>query len=239
MKPLVFLHGWGQSARIWYQQQQAFPDAHYLHLPGHGGSADADDWFASCTQELPQVPCHLIGWSLGGMLAMKLALSHPKRIQSLILVNTTPRFRQSDNWKYGCDDEIFQAFEQGVEHQAGKTMSRFFAMMFHGEDISRSDYQSIAHQAIDRHHPPTQEGLQHGLTLLSEMDLHDNLSNITQPTLIISGDSDAIISPKSSRTLAEHIPHATLHRFRASGHAPFLSHSAQFNSLLEQWCQTH
>ena len=239
MNPLVFLHGWGQSSQIWYQQRPSFADAHYLNLPGHGGCEDSTSWIESLAKQLPETPCHLIGWSLGGMLAMRLSMLYPERIQSLILINSTPCFCQASDWVYGCDDLTFKDFEKGAQHQAGKTMSRFFALMFHGENMARNDYNAMARHAINRQHPPCQHGLQYGLQLLSEMDLRNDIANITQPTLILYGDCDAIIQPESSHFLAQHIPHATLHRFKGAGHAPFLSQSQQFNSILEQWCQTN
>jgi pimeloyl-[acyl-carrier protein] methyl ester esterase len=237
--PLVFLHGWGQSAQVWYPQQQTFPHAHFMNLPGHGGEADSTTWMEALAKQLPQQPCTLVGWSLGGMLAMQLAITYPEKVKSLVLVSSTAKFRASPDWVYGCPEHIFNGFEQGIAHQTGKTMSRFFALMFHGEGMPRKDYQHIAHHAVDRHHPPSEQALHYGLTLLSDLDLRDELVSIQQPALIIHGECDAIVQVESADYLAEHMPHATLCRFKHIGHAPFLSSRKQFHSLLEQWCQTY
>jgi len=238
MNPLVFIHGWGQSKQIWYQQQASFPHALFLNLPGHGGEADSANWLEALAGKLPQEPCTLVGWSLGGMLSIQLALAYPERIKALALVSTTPCFSQQQNWSHGCDDEVLQGFKQGIEQHASKTMSRFFALMLHGEPMPRSQFNAIARAAINRQQPCTTHGMQEGLHLLESLDLQQQLTHITQPTWLTHGDHDAIIPVQAGEYLAEHIPHATLQHFEACGHAPFLTQAERFNALLESWCHT-
>ncbi|MCF7821685.1 MAG: alpha/beta fold hydrolase, partial [Mariprofundaceae bacterium] len=133
--PMVFLHGWGQSRQVWQKQQAFFPDATFLNLPGHGGAVDASDWVTSISGQLPESPCMLIGWSLGGILAMNVALQHPEKVASLVLVSTTPSFCSKQGWVHGCSDELFQASRSGIEWNSAKTMGRFFALMFQGDEM--------------------------------------------------------------------------------------------------------
>jgi len=238
MSPLVFIHGWGQSKQVWHQQRVRFPDATFLNLPGHGGEDDCTDWLERLASNLPKEPCILVGWSLGGMLSMQLALTYPERIKALILVNTTPCFAKKEGWFHGCNGEVLQDFQQGIEQQAGKTMSRFFALMFHGETLARSRFNAIAREAVDRNHPSSTHGMQEGLRLLETLDLREKISKITQPTLLMHGEQDAIIPVQASDFLAKEIPHSTLHRFEKCGHAPFLTQTKTFHCLLESWCHT-
>ena len=124
--PLVFLHGWGQSKQIWQKQQGCFPDALYLNLPGHGGAADSNNWIEFIASQLPESPCVFIGWSLGGTVAMQLALKHPEQVAALALVASTPSFCSREGWEHGCSDEMFNTFKSGIESNSVKTMSRFF-----------------------------------------------------------------------------------------------------------------
>jgi len=238
MSPLVFIHGWGQCKQIWHQQRINFPHASFLNLSGHGGEADSADWLATLAEQLPTEPCTLVGWSLGGILSMQLALTCPERIKALALVSATPCFAQKKGWPHGCAEEVLQGFKQGIEQQASKTMSRFFALMLHGEDISRSNYKQIVHAAINRQQPCSAQGMQEGLRLLETLDLREQVSDITQATWIAHGEHDAIIPVQAGEYLAEHIPHATLQHFEACGHAPFLTQAKRFNALLESWCHT-
>jgi len=238
MSPLVFIHGWGQSKQVWHQQRVRFPDATFLNLPGHGGEDDCTDWLERLASNLPKEPCILVGWSLGGMLSMQLALAYPEYIKALVLVSSTPCFAKKENWFHGCNGEVLQDFQQGIEQQAGKTMSRFFALMFHGEILARSRFNAIAREAVDRNHPSSTHGMQEGLRLLETLDLREKISKITQPTLLMHGEQDAIIPVQASDFLAKEIPHSTLHRFEKCGHAPFLTQTKTFHCLLESWCHT-
>jgi pimeloyl-[acyl-carrier protein] methyl ester esterase len=236
--PLVFLHGWGQSKQTWHQQQTAFPDALFLNLPGHGGTAESSDWIETIADQLPTDPSIIIGWSLGGILAMQLALKHPEKVAGLALISTTPAFCQHEGWQHGCSRELFEAFENGVANNAPTTMSRFFMLMLQGDGLSRSDYNAIAKQSVNRTSPPSIAMLRKGLDYLAESDLRDELASIRQPALIIHGEEDAVVPVEAGIFLAEHLPQTKSYLINDCGHAPFLTQSALFNATLSQWRDT-
>jgi len=234
--PLLFLHGWGQSRQVWEKQRAAFPDATFLNLPGHGGAENASAWLESMAAQLPDAPSIIIGWSLGGIIAMQLAVEYPEKVAAAALVSTTPSFCSKQGWGHGCSDELFQAFRNGIETNSAKTMNRFFALMFQGDLISRQQFNEIARIAVDRNNPPSEEGLKQGLEMLEQCDLRHQLKQITQPTLVMHGEQDGVIPVSAGRHLAENMANSTLLSFDDCGHAPFLSHSEIFNRALEAWC---
>ncbi len=239
-KPIVFLHGWGQSRQIWYRQMETFPDAIFLDLPGHGSNHEEEtnisDWIESVAAQLPDQPSVMVGWSLGGMIAMQLALQCPEKIAALVLISTTPSFCRQKNWAFGCSHEWFEAFESGIKNNASKTISRFFALMLHGDAMDRSEYNQIAKNAIDASMQPSTTTLRTGLDYLATTDLRKTVRDIQQPTLILHGDNDAIIPASAGQSLAESIPHAIYHLFKQCGHAPFLTQHTTFNATVETWC---
>jgi pimeloyl-[acyl-carrier protein] methyl ester esterase len=238
---MVFLHGWGQSRQIWYQQMKTFSGARFLNLPGHGANAkeseEASGWLEAVATQLPDQPSIIVGWSLGGIMAMQLALQYPDRVAGLVLVSTTPAFCNREGWQHGCNRELFDAFESGVKNSSPKTMSRFFALMLHGDGISRAEYNRIARQAIDKSALPSSATLKAGLDYLATTDLRKTLPDIQQPTLVLHGAKDAIIPTEAGKALAETVPHARWHLFSRCGHAPFLTQSKTFDETVEAWCQ--
>ncbi|MDX8408369.1 MAG: alpha/beta fold hydrolase [Mariprofundaceae bacterium] len=249
MTDMVFIHGWGQSASVWFEQQ-CFANARFINLPGHGGAPDAPDtstaedtataWLETLAARLPEQPCILIGWSLGGMLAMQLAHSMPAKLAGLVLVGSTPCFTRKADWQHGCDTATFTAFEQGInapEKERLRALSRFFALMLHGDALSRQTFNQLARRAVDRHHPASPTGLTQGLSLLAEMDLRPIVGHLAVPTLVMHGEQDAIVPLAAGRELASQIAQADWHGFTGCGHAPFLSQPQQFNDTLEEWCQ--
>ncbi len=239
-RKMVFLHGWGQSERIWFQQRQFFPDATFINLPGHGGAADApgEQWSQIVADLLPEQPAILIGWSLGGMLAMEIACRWPERLSALALISSTPSFRLREGWEHGCNQEVFSDFEQAVVSKSPKMMNRFFALMMLGDDLSRSAYNTLARVAVDRQSPTTAAGITAGLELLSTIDLRGQLHALSMPTLIMHGKQDAIVPFAASLAMAKALPNAQAQKFEACGHAPFLTQAQTFNNSLEAWCQT-
>ncbi|MDQ6991653.1 MAG: alpha/beta fold hydrolase [Mariprofundaceae bacterium] len=235
--PLVFLHGWGQSQQIWFEQKKQYPDAYFLNLSGHGGRLDADDCLEDVMQQCPQQAFTLVGWSLGGMLAIRLAVQYPSRIKALILLSSTPSFSQRDDWLYGCDAQTLMNFEQGLLQHEKKTMKRFFSLMFQGEILSRETYRSLESQSIDSQHFPSSHALKQGLNMLVTWDLRSILPKITQATCVIHGQKDAIIPAQAGQYLAQHIPHADYVLIDEAAHAPFLTQPQRLADIFARFME--
>jgi len=210
-----------------------------IDLPGHGGMPEAPvgEWPGILIRQCPERPIIMIGWSLGGMLALQLALRYSIRITSLVLVSTTPCFCRKKGWEHGCRESVFGNFEQGVAVHSHKTMSRFFALMFHDDELSRSTYNRLARAAVDRFHPPTQGALAAGLEILSNLDLRAELHKLHLPCLVLHGECDTVVPIAAGRALAAGIADARFLGLPDCGHAPFLTQANLFNQILEEWCR--
>ncbi len=240
---IIFLHGWGQSAQIWHQQIKYFSPltrTYAINLPGHGGAPDIpqEEWAQHIADEINHIsqdkPVLLIGWSLGGQIALKVK-QHIHNLAGLVLISTTPCFRQQKDWVHGCSDEVWQGFEQASQQQTPKLMQRFFQMMLHGDKLGRKEILHIAKTAINKQQPLMQQALQSGLSLLSSLDLRENLAHIAVPSLVVHGLQDVIVPAQAGEYLAANIANSELHTFEDCGHAPFLTHHVAFNQLLESW----
>jgi pimeloyl-[acyl-carrier protein] methyl ester esterase len=236
----VFVHGWGQSAQTWHAQIKHFGVHHQVlafNLPGHGGAPDLPDgtWEDALLAALPATPAILVGWSLGGMLALSLARMHAARLSGLVLLSSTPCFRRRPDWPHGCADEVFERFRTDLQRDATRLLDRFFALMLQGDKPDRQQYLNIVRHAVDRRHPASLAGLYHGLHLLDTLDLRSGLSDIRVPTLVVHGAADTVTPVGAARHLAERIPNATL-RIMPAGHAPHLTRPQALHEILEEWC---
>ena len=101
---MLFVHAAGSNGNTWHQQLTAFAERHSplaFDFPGHGRSAGTEslksidayrDFLLAVMDALRLRPCVLVGRSLGGAVALELALAHPERVRALVLVATAARF---------------------------------------------------------------------------------------------------------------------------------------------------
>jgi len=208
-----------------------------LNLPGHGGATDApvEAWEDVLDTQLPSTPHIIIGWSLGGMLALRLALRGIPQLRGLALLAATPCFRMQSDWQHGCSNEVFDGFRKNLGEDCERLLGRFFALMLQGDEIERRRYLAIVRQAVDRRNPTTRAGLEAGLSLLDTLDLRLSLADVTLPTLVVHGRQDAIVPIAAGYFLARQLPQAGMHTLQA-GHALHLTQAQALNEKLEAWC---
>lgn len=245
--PLIFLHGWGLHGGIWQPLTERLaqvmtgrplltPD-----LPGYGGQPDAASLEAGARQLLAGGPARfdLVGWSLGGLFALKMAQLAPERIGRLVLVGTSPCFVSRPGWHCGMEASVFAGFARDLEDEWEPTLKRFLALQVRQDAHARATLASLRQQLFARGRPQPSV-LRSGLQLLLQTDLRDALSAITTPTLVVQGAYDQLVPVCAAETLAGGqpdlqpggLPNARLVIMPGASHAPFLSHEAAFAELL-------
>ncbi len=237
--PLVCLHGWAMNLRVFDGLAAGLADAHEvitLDLPGHGRSAwhDAfdsfDAWVDAVAAQLP-ARCTLLGWSLGGQLAIELAARLPGRVEKLVLVSTTPCFVGSDEWPQGLAPEVFVRFRDELARDPRRCVADFLDLQLRGSAGADAARASLA-QALATQGEAEPRALRTGLALLEHDDLRRRAAALRLPLLVIAGEHDRITPPAASEWLAAQVPHARLHVLRRAAHLPFVSHAAEVLALL-------
>lgn len=244
--PLVCIHGWGMNLRAFDPVRSALRrdrSTWALDLPGHGRSdwidnrADLESQLQDLMAVLPE-QCVLIGWSLGGQLALELARRAPQRIRGLLLVSTTPRFTMAEDWPHGLETATMDAFRESLERDWRQTLRDFLQLQVRGSRNAEATVQQME-AALLEHGLPTQDALRAGLSLLTGLDQRNELMRILQPTLVLSGQHDRVTPPAAGRWLAERLPTARYEQIARAGHAPLLSHAdevvAAMNEFLDEF----
>jgi len=239
---ISLLHGWGFNAAIWQETARTLANNAQLNcidLPGHGRSPMPACGYSIETladliaETLPELG-NVVGWSLGGMVAMQIALRHPQKIKRLILVGSVARFVRDDNWRYAISPEILQNFSESLRSDIQQTLQRFVALQIMGNDDNRMILRKLR-ELLNSNEAPHPAALQGGLKILQQVDLRNQLSKITQPTLMIVGKRDTLSHPKTAGQMLPLLPNAQLEIIDGAGHAPFLSHNGHFTNLIEQF----
>jgi malonyl-CoA O-methyltransferase len=235
--PVILLHGWGFSSRIWRPlltqlAEQHNTEAFAIDLPGFGSayheplSEKGDDALEQTLQYiLEQLPDRsvLCGWSLGGMLAVQIAARWPERVAGIITLGSNLHFTDTENWP-GMPAQDYAEFCRRFAAQPEKTWQRFLTLQARGDENANavSTLLTLLTNFADIH-PQTASRL---LTLLGTIDNRRAFARISAPGLHITGEHDAITPSAILPHLSRINPSQQSQWISGCGHALFLSQTA-------------
>ena len=228
---IVLLHGWALHGGMWGPWLDPLATRarlHFIDLPGHGrspwpeGATSLRDLAAAVSPHVP-AGAAVIGWSLGGLVALEMARSRPAEISALVLVATTPCFLNRDDWSAGMNPAVLEGFAAGLTGDYRRTIANFLALQTWGDEHATQALRAMRAQ-LDDHGEPDPRALAAGLQILRHADLRDRLGAIGMPALVIAGEHDRITPAAAGRELAARLPSARFLQVAKAGHAPFLSH---------------
>jgi pimeloyl-[acyl-carrier protein] methyl ester esterase len=229
--PVVMLHGWALHAGLMQPLAALLAPARpttCLDLPGHGGRpyeppfSDLDGLAAAIARDLPPA-CALVGWSLGGMVAARLAASGHPSVQRLVLLASTPRFVAGDGWEHGLGAEVVEEFAAELGRDYRGLVRRFLSLQARGDERQAGLLRTLRTAAFSRGEPDA-EALRAGLAILVNSDLRAEAARIAIPTRVITGEYDRLTPPQAGAWWAGQIPGASFDAIEGAGHAPFVSH---------------
>jgi pimeloyl-ACP methyl ester esterase len=244
--PLVLLHGWGGSGRLWRFQEELAADFRLVipDMRGHGRSSAAavgltlddlvDDVVSLC-KRLGFEELVLLGWSLGAQVAIA---SFPRLqgcLSGIVLVGATARFIATEGYPHGLPANELRGMGLRLRRDHERTMGEFSRSMFAKGELSKDQEMHIASEVMTDGRLPDLASALAALNILAETDLRLELSALDLPVLMIHGDSDAICPLAAARFILERLPDARLLEFSGVGHAPPLSHPEEFNASLRDF----
>ena len=240
-KDLVLIHGWGMHSGIWEPIIDKFSKEYTLHLvdiPGMGKSHvinpyDLDHLAEAISKALPP-SFDILGWSLGGLISLKMSLMYPKKIHRMVLVGGTPCFINQKDWFYGVDVRDFNYFANKLFKNYKSTMINFYTLQLMHSKNSKLLIKEL--KRIDEaENPPEVKSLQLGLDILLNNDLRDDINKIQHQTLLITGNMDRLTPMSASMWLENQLKAGQLKVIEGASHIPFLSHPDEFLNHLDQF----
>jgi pimeloyl-ACP methyl ester carboxylesterase len=178
---------------------------------------DMADDAAALLNELELAPAHVIGASMGGMIAQTLAARHPETVRSLVSIMSTTGSRRSGQPALRVYPIFLRRRPPGreafIEH-----MERLFTVIGSpGFPRDPEDMHAIATASYERDHDIAGPGRQLA-AIIAAGDRTAELKGITAPTLVIHGSADPLIAPSGGRATARAIPGAELMVVEGMGH---------------------
>jgi malonyl-CoA O-methyltransferase len=239
---LVLLHGWALHGGTWGPWLDRLATRHRLHLvdlPGHGRSPWPEQ--ATTVTDLaravsPRVPtgAAVLGWSLGGLVALELARLRGADVAALVLVAPTPRVQKMEDGPSAMEPATLQGFAAGLAADYRRTIANFLALQTWGDEHATEALRALR-ASLAAHGEPDPRALRAGLAILRDADLRDELPRLAVPTLVIAGEHDRITPATAGRELAARLPTARYREIAKAGHAPFLSHADEVTREVEDF----
>jgi pimeloyl-[acyl-carrier protein] methyl ester esterase len=239
---LTLIHGWGMNAAV-FQPLAEVLAGHYrvtrVDLPGYGGSPWNHEDFETQIEQLAAALADsmLVGWSLGGLYAQRLASLYPQRFTRLILLNSNPCFVQRDDWLCAVKAEVFEQFAASLAAGWQATIRRFLALQMRGNEHARQLVRQITQLLIEGGEPHP-DVLPFGLKLLLECDARTELAALAVPVMHILGERDTLVPACVGEQIHRTSPSIRVECLARCAHAPFLSHSDLVISLIREFAQS-
>jgi len=226
---LLLLHGAGGSHLTWRSQLRELSDRFRIisvDLPGHGQSEGTGEAtvgsYARSVSELMKVlelrDVVLGGHSMGGAIALEIALRDPSRLAGLVLVGTGARLRVLP----AIFSVIREDFELAIQSMAGFTFGPAAS-----SELIEEERHLLAKSSADV--------MLKDFTACDSFDIMERVGSIHVPTLIVCGKEDRLTPPKYSETLRENISGSEIVLLDDCGHMPMLEQSGKFNERVSSF----
>ena len=199
MKNITLLPGWALAPENMQPLREALLErlpginVDILHLPTIQLSSLETDLSSLAQQIKPGV---LIGWSLGGMLAVQLHRRFPEHFAQVATLAANACFVERKSWAAAMSTETFKAFYNDYRDAPDKTLRRFGLLVAQGSAEAR---QLAKQLTWDKLNP---EQRLHGLAVLGMLDNRVALSRPTQPMLHCLGALDALVPEQAAQAIA-------------------------------------
>jgi pimeloyl-ACP methyl ester carboxylesterase len=253
--PVVLLHGIGRSLEDWTEQHELLRARYRVYsmdLPGYGWSEPLDEPYTLpalarfVAEFLDAVkitePAHVVGNSLGGAVAMQLAVDVPDRVASLALVNSAGFGREvSISLRLLAIRPLGRLLLRPSRHSA----RRVERSLFHDPTLVTPARVEHTFALAQRPHAARvlletarNLGTIRGVRPQWRQTLLRSLAERDIPTLIVWGDRDLVLPAAHLNAARTHLPRAQAHLIPDTGHMPQIERAEAFSQLLENFWGT-
>lgn len=226
--PLILIAGWGYTGKAMLRLKEAL-DGHPVKVTSTG-----ELWQTKFSSTLPRSPglsryalglrdllaafgggVGVIGWSMGGMVALETAREYPGMLQRLVIISGTARFCAGNDEPPGVSASVLRAMALGLRRMPDNVLAAYDDKVHAPQDVPMA---AVATRAQDIALLDRDELLQ-GLDYLQRMDLRDGLDQFSLPTMVVHGREDRIVPWQAGERLSRRLAVCHWRCYENYGHA--------------------
>jgi pimeloyl-ACP methyl ester carboxylesterase len=243
-EPLVMIQGLGSPRIGWFFQKSAFSRHFRVVMMDNRGVGKSDkptdaytvrdmaDDVMGLMDHLGIDKAHIMGASMGGMIAQEIAINYPDRVNKLVLVCTTPGIndtviRMEQQKALGLGDGSTETDLDNLDWKGMGTVMRNVVGLSFNRRLPRLFFIPIS--KLYFRSEKVVRGIIGQIKAVADHNTLDRLNQIKASTLVIAGTEDKILSPISSDIIAEHISNARLVKIDGGSHSFFIERMGEFN----------
>jgi 3-oxoadipate enol-lactonase len=234
--PVVLIHALGLDHRMWGPQIERLANAGRViayDARGHGQTdvtsgpyamADFAEDLAGLLDALGVEAAHLVGISMGGMIAQEFALTRPHRVRSLVLADTTSEYNQETRRQFAERARV--AEERGMAPLIAPTTERWFTAEFrerHPDEVAR---------IMGIFEATNPFGYAAACRAVARIDFTERLVNIGVPTLVLVGSEDPSTTPEVALKIHEYVPGSQFLELPGAAHLTNVARPEEFTQAI-------
>jgi pimeloyl-ACP methyl ester carboxylesterase len=239
-EPLVMIRGISSNADHWYEQVPVLSQKYQLLVFDNRGIARSSDPggsfstrnMAADTVGLMEAvgikKAHVMGYSMGGMIAQEMALAYPEKVNGLILVATDCGI----SLRVKAKPEFFRLFSEMIRLGTNEAKKAAAGCLFAKQTFETRPDIIERYSEVSLRFPASQKTLGRQWTAIAQHDACNRLAKISSPTLVITGSEDELIPPQNAKVMAQRIPGAQMISIDGSGHLFLIEQPEAFNEAV-------
>jgi len=240
--PLFMVNGLGGDTRLWSfllpHLNESFTTIVYdMRCAGKSDKpaepfciADLSDEAYALIQHLGYDAVSLLGFSMGGMVALEMALNHSDKLDKLILVSAMPATTKM----YPIPDFVMKLFVR--TDISPRLITMIYDVIFGSDFRKAHPAQEYIDFKMNDDNPQPAGAYLNQLNAIKSFDVRSKVQDINLPTLIVAGNEDLIIPPKNAKWLNEHISGSRLTVFDKVGHVVPIERPKELADQVKNLC---
>lgn len=234
---ILLFHGLGANKASWLLQIPELTQAGFRviapDLPGFGESpypgggwspAKIAGWMACLVESLSAAPAHVVGISLGGVIALQFSLDYAQFVDKLVLVNTFSHIQLAKLSQIPYFALRFVLLHTlGLPTQAKTVARRVFP---------KPEHEEYRKQLITQICQSDPRAYRAAMRAILTFNVQDRLQELKSPILVISGEEDSTVPLDAQKTMVTALPKAQHVIISGAGHAVTVEKAHEFNDIL-------